>query len=158
MGPDPFIWSRGVSAELLPKVYLYRISPTALDAIARLVREQVAAALTEAGVARAQLAPGALSGRASAAYLGISKSKLYEVLGEDPSFPAPIRIGRRILFRIPDLDAWLERQRLSNGEMKRDEPRVAPPRQHTLAEAIEETAISSPLPDGLPRQRDAQRR
>lgn len=43
--------------------------------------------------------------------LGISKSTLYRLLNDDPTFPKPIRLGaRRVGFRDTDLKDWVDSQ------------------------------------------------
>lgn len=40
---------------------------------------------------------------------GISKS-LYQKLQKRPDWPRPIRLGRRVVYRVPDIVEWLEKQ------------------------------------------------
>jgi len=92
------------------------ISPAALDAIAKLVRSEIAAALAHEAIKRGRVAPAALSGRASADFLGLSKSEFYQMRKQDPTFPSPALVGRRTLYSPQDLQAWLDERRRGESD------------------------------------------
>lgn len=49
----------------------------------------------------------ALRPEQAAKYLGISRTKLYELVDSDPSFPKRIYLGPRcVVFHRSELDAW----------------------------------------------------
>lgn len=49
--------------------------------------------------------------RVAAAYLGISRRKLYDLLECDPSFPRPVKYGTRSVGVVrASLDRWLAEQ------------------------------------------------
>lgn len=108
-----FTWGQeAMSANiLLPQVNLAQFSDHARDELAALVREQVQAVLADHGHKDAQPAPSALDARAAAAYCGVSRSHFLQLRREDPTFPQPIRLGRRVVWMIADLNAWLASHR-----------------------------------------------
>lgn len=40
--------------------------------------------------------------------VGLGRTKIYEMIGEG-SFPAPVKIGRASLWKINQVDAWIEK-------------------------------------------------
>jgi len=102
-----------VSTELLPKVDVVRVSDRARQELAELISAAVREAL--GGQGRGLLEkpkPGALAALGAAAYLGISRSLLFELRRRDPAFPQPAKLGRRRLWLISDLDSYARAQRL----------------------------------------------
>jgi predicted DNA-binding transcriptional regulator AlpA len=108
-----------VSTELLPKVDVYRLSSRARQDLAELVTAAVREALGGQGRGyHEKPQPAALGAYSTAAYLGISRSLLYELRRRDPAFPQPAKLGRRRLWLVSDLDDYAKMQRL--GEAKHD--------------------------------------
>jgi excisionase family DNA binding protein len=66
--------------------------------------------VTEKRESRGELSPGFLRPKAAAAYLDISQSLLAKQirLGTGPKFR---KIGRAVLFKVADLDSWMEEAR-----------------------------------------------
>jgi predicted DNA-binding transcriptional regulator AlpA len=122
-----------VSTELLPKVDVCRLSDGVRHELAELISEAVRTAL--GGQGRRSLEkpkPGALGAHGAAAYLGISRSLLFELRRRDPAFPQPAKLGRRRLWLITDLDSYAKAQQGTVGanaalagtvEAKRSTPR-----------------------------------
>ena len=54
------------------------------------------------------LPPRAVDARAAAALCGVSRSHFLALYGADKVGPVPFNLGRRVLWRVADLDAWLE--------------------------------------------------
>jgi hypothetical protein len=64
-------------------------------------------ALAEVGRTR-QLPAGALKAAGAAAYLGLSRSRFYELLREDPALKElSFTVGRCRLWKISALDSWI---------------------------------------------------
>jgi predicted DNA-binding transcriptional regulator AlpA len=101
-----------VSTELFPKVDVYRLSDQARHELAELMTAAVREALAEQGRGFVEKPkPGALGAHGAAAYLGISRSLLFELRHRDPAFPQPAKLGRRRLWLISDLDSYAKAQR-----------------------------------------------
>jgi excisionase family DNA binding protein len=87
------------------------ISNAALDAIEeridQRIKEALHKALEEHGLKKPKVAPGALDSKEAAAYLGISRTQLYET---PALMRLSFRVGRRRLWRKVDLDAWMAEQ------------------------------------------------
>jgi predicted DNA-binding transcriptional regulator AlpA len=96
---------------LLPRVHVVELSPAALESIAKAMSAGLAKAVAQAANKRGRVPPTALSAREAAEFLGIGRSLFFEIRREDPTFPAPARVGQRTLYLITELLAWLERQR-----------------------------------------------
>jgi len=67
---------------------------------------------TESGQQRAVTAKPASSG-----ITGFSAKHLYHLINEG-KFPAPVKIGRASLWRLSDVNLWLESHTLSSDEEK----------------------------------------
>lgn len=67
---------------------------------------------TESGQQRAVKAKPASSG-----ITGFSAKHLYHLINEG-EFPAPVKIGRASLWRLSDINLWLESRTLSSDEEK----------------------------------------
>jgi predicted DNA-binding transcriptional regulator AlpA len=96
---------------LLPRVYVVELSPAALEDIATALSPALAKAVAQVAKKRGRVSPAALSSREAAEFLGIGRSLFFEIRRDDPTFPAPARVGQRTLYLNTELLAWLERQR-----------------------------------------------
>lgn len=43
--------------------------------------------------------------------IGVSRTKLYNLMAKDPSFPKCVRIGSRVLLVEAELERWFDNQR-----------------------------------------------
>ena len=95
-----------MSTDLLPKVELWQLSEHVAQAIREIVRE----ALEEHGD-RLRSRAGGMRAAAAAAYIGVSRSKFYELLRTEPYLQASsFRAGTARMWRKDDLDAWMQAQ------------------------------------------------
>ncbi len=85
-----------------------RIDPEVARALGRLLFEGVQIPI--APPAPSENLPRLLSVEQAAEYLGLSKNALYG-LRYTGGAPVAIRVGRRLRFRLEDLEAWLEENR-----------------------------------------------
>src|SRR5215471_19292476 len=87
------------------------ISSAALEAMDRRIDEAVRKALEQYDLKpKPKVAPAALDSWEAAEYLGIGRSTLYEILA---LMAVSFTIGKRRLWRVADLDAWLRQQEAS---------------------------------------------
>jgi predicted DNA-binding transcriptional regulator AlpA len=104
-----------VTTELLPKVEVYRLSDRAQQEFAQVLREAMQKFFEKRNEPGEQQRPAALGANDAAAYLGISRSLFYELRDEDPTFPTPIRFGRRRLWLISGLDNYMMARQASHS-------------------------------------------
>src|SRR5262245_43911993 len=80
-------------------------------ALSDLVYEAVRTALQEQSTQKARAPTGALRAKAAAAYIGISRTRFYELLDEDPSLKAiAYTVGRARAWPTAALDRWMQAQ------------------------------------------------
>src|SRR5262245_16552350 len=100
-----------MSEELLTKVDLFRLSGPAREDLWAILRE----VLAEEGCRKA----GALRATEAAAYIGVSRSRFYELLKEDQSLEAiAVSMGEIRVWPTADLDRWLQDRRVRLGPAK----------------------------------------
>ena len=99
-----------MSEDLLHKVDVRCISESVLEVLRDLVGEAVRSALADRGLAQPV---GALKSHEAARYIGISRARLYELLGTDPIIKAAaIKQGKSRIFLRDGLDRWLQAQQV----------------------------------------------
>jgi excisionase family DNA binding protein len=99
-----------MSNDLLPKVELWQLSEPAIRALKDVVR----LVLDERGIST-KPPIGALRAAQAATYIGVGRSKFYQLLRTEPQLQASsFRAGTARLWRKEDLDTWMQAQIGSN--------------------------------------------
>jgi predicted DNA-binding transcriptional regulator AlpA len=92
-----------MTAELFPKVELWQLSEHAIHTLEEIMRRVLAEQATSP--------TGAMRAAQAAAYIGVGRSKFYELLRTDPSLrTCSFRAGTARMWRKEDLDAWMQAQ------------------------------------------------
>jgi predicted DNA-binding transcriptional regulator AlpA len=100
--------------DLLPRVDVYRLSDGIRRELARLMGDAVRDALDKCG--RLPHPTGALKATQAAAYIGLSRSKFYEVLKKDPGLmQQSFTVGKCRLWPISTLDSWIHAPKENRG-------------------------------------------
>ncbi len=61
-----------------------------------------------------EIKPRNLGVNEAGTYIGIARSTLYDLLKNDPAFPQGFKLGKKRLFPVHMLDAWM--QELETGK------------------------------------------
>jgi predicted DNA-binding transcriptional regulator AlpA len=94
--------------DLLPRVDVYGLSDRIRHELTRLVADAVSDAFARRGTTP-QLPTGALRAKQAAAYIGLSRSKFYEVLKNDRVLMQhSLTVGKCRLWPISVLDTWIQ--------------------------------------------------
>lgn len=59
-----------------------------------------------------QIAPRNLSIADACRYTGLGRSSIYQAMKYDPAFPQGLKIGKRRLLPVADLDTWLDQKQV----------------------------------------------
>jgi hypothetical protein len=103
-----------MSQNLLHKVDVRHISAPVLQVLKALMQEAVREALSQQGLGSA---PAALKVVEAAKYVGLSRSRLYELLKTDRMIQsAAIKQGKARIFLVAGLDQWLLSQQTAEQE------------------------------------------
>jgi len=107
--------------DLLPRVDVYGLSARIRRELACLIGDAVRDALDECG-RLPQLPSGAVKATQAAAYIGLSRSKFYEILKKDPSLiHQSFTVGKCRLWPISALDSWIH----AKGKQNVESPKIA---------------------------------